>query len=392
MTKMTTNKKTPNPSVYIERTLDLSSLLQKKSHFLFGPRQTGKTSLIHHSLKGVKSYDLLDTSVYLALNQNPGRISQEIEPRDKIVVIDEIQRLPVLLNEVHRLIEQRGIRFLLTGSSARKLRRGGINLLGGRARTKYLHPLTYQELGNQFDLFRVIERGLLPSIYLSDDPRPDLQAYTGSYLQQEIVAEGATRNIPAFSRFLKVAALCNGTIVNFTNVSNDAQVPRTTVYEYFEILKDTLLLYELPAWRKSRKRKPLASSKYYFFDVGVAAAIQGRDFRPGTSEFGEALETYLMHELISYSDYISGEPLSYWRSTSGFEVDFILGDHTAVEVKAKENLSARDLRSLRAVAEERKLKRYLSVSLEPRRRTLEGLTLLPLREFLEALWSREYSS
>jgi predicted AAA+ superfamily ATPase len=255
-----------------------------------------------------------------------------------------------------------------------------------------MHPLTYQELGNRFDLFRVIERGLLPSIYLSDDPRADLHAYTGSYLQQEIVAEGTTRNIPAFSRFLKVAALCNGTIVNFTNVSNDAQVPRTTVYEYFEILKDTLLLYELPAWRKSRKRKPLASSKYYFFDVGVVAAIQGRTFRPGTSEFGEALETYLMHELVSYSDYISGEPLSYWRSTSGFEVDYILGDHTAVEVKAKENLSPHDLKPLRALAEEKKLKRYLCVSLESRRRTLEGLTVLPLREFLEALWSCKYSS
>jgi predicted AAA+ superfamily ATPase len=392
MTKMETSKKTPTSSVYIERVLDLPSLLQKKSHFLFGPRQTGKTSLIRHSLKEVKSYDLLDTSVYLALSQNPGRISQEIESRDKIVVIDEIQRLPILLNEVHRLIEERGIRFLLTGSSARKLRRGGINLLGGRARTKYLHPLTYQELGNQFDLFRTIERGLLPSIYLSDDPRADLQAYTGSYLQQEIVAEGTTRNIPAFSRFLKVAALCNGTIVNFTNVSNDAQVPRTTVYEYFEILKDTLLLYELPAWRKSKKRKPLASSKYYFFDVGVVAAIQGRDFRPGTSEFGEALETYLMHELMSYGDYISKEPLSYWRSTSGFEVDFILGDHTAIELKAKENLSTQDLKPLRALAEEKKLKRYLCVSLEPRRRTLENLIILPLREFLEALWSREYSS
>ena len=362
---MATNEKTPNGPVYIERVLDLPSLLQKKSHFLFGPRQTGKTSLIRHSLKGVRSYDLLDTSVYLSLSQNPGRIAQEINPRDKIVVVDEIQRLPVLLNEVHRLIEERGIRFLLTGSSARKLRRGGVNLLGGRARTKYMHPLTYRELGNQFDLFKAIERGLLPSIYLSDDPRADLQAYTGSYLQQEIVAEGITRNVPAFSRFLKVAALCNGTVVNFTNVSNDAQVPRTTVYEYFEILKDTLLLYELPAWRKSKKRKPLTSSKYYFFDVGVVATLQGREFRPGTPEFGEAFETYLMHELVSYSDYISGEPLSYWRSTSGFEVDFILGDHTAVEVKAKENLSAHDLKSLRALAEEKKLKRYLCVSLEP---------------------------
>jgi predicted AAA+ superfamily ATPase len=389
---MATNEKTPNGPVYIERVLNLPFLLQKKSHFLFGPRQTGKTSLIRHSLKGVRSYDLLDNSVYLSLSQDPGRIAQEINPRDKIVVVDEIQRLPVLLNEVHRLIEERGIRFLLTGSSARKLRRGGVNLLGGRARTKYMHPLTYRELGNQFNLFKAIERGLLPSIYLSDDPHADLEAYTGSYLQQEIVAEGVTRNVPAFSRFLKVAALCNGTVVNFTNVSNDAQVPRTTVYEYFEILKDTLLLYELPSWRKSKKRKPLTSSKYYFFDVGVVATLQGRQFRPGTPEFGEAFETYLMHELVSYSDYISGEPLSYWRSTSGFEVDFILGDHTAVEVKAKENVSAHDLKSLRAFAEEKKLKRYLCVSLEPRRRNLENVTILPLREFLETLWSREYSS
>jgi len=389
---MATHEKTPNGPVYIERVLNLPFLLQKKSHFLFGPRQTGKTSLIRHSLKGVRSYDLLDNSVYLSLSQDPGRIAQEINPRDKIVVVDEIQRLPVLLNEVHRLIEERGIRFLLTGSSARKLRRGGVNLLGGRARTKYMHPLTYRELGNQFNLFKAIERGLLPSIYLSDDPHADLEAYTGSYLQQEIVAEGTTRNIPAFSRFLKVAALCNGTVVNFTNVSNDAQVPRTTVYEYFEILKDTLLLYELPAWRKSKKRKPLTSSKYYFFDVGVVAALQGRQFRPGTPEFGEAFETYLMHELVSYSDYISGEPLSYWRSTSGFEVDFILGDHTAVEVKAKENVSAHDLKSLRALIEEKKLKRYLCVSLGPRRRNLENVTILPLREFLEALWGREYSS
>jgi len=389
---MAINEKTPNGPDYIERIIKLPSLLQKKSHFLFGPRQTGKTSLIRHSLKGVRSYDLLDHSVYLSLSQNPSRIAQEINPRDKIVVVDEIQRLPVLLNEVHRLIEERGIRFLLTGSSARKLRRGGVNLLGGRARTKYMHPLTYRELGNQFDLLKAIGRGLLPSIYLSDDPHADLEAYTGSYLQQEVVAEGVTRNVPAFSRFLRVAALCNGTVVNFTNVSNDAQVPRTTVYEYFEILKDTLLLYELPSWRKSKKRKPLTSSKYYFFDVGVVANLQGRQFRPGTPEFGEAFETYLMHELVSYTDYISGEPLNYWRSTSGFEVDFILGEHTAVEVKAKENVSARDLKSLWAFAEEKKLKRYLCVSLEPRKRNLGNMTVLPFRDFLEALWSGEFSS
>lgn len=376
---------------YIERLVDLRGLLERKSHFLFGPRQTGKSFLVAHSLKGVRVYDLLDTSIYLALSQNPGRLAQEITPKERVVVIDEVQRLPQLLNEVHRLIEQRGLRFLLTGSSARKLRRGGVNLLGGRARTKYLHPLTYRELGGHFNLQRIAERGLLPSIYFSEDPRADLEAYAGSYLQQEIVAEGATRNVPAFSRFLKVAALCNATIVNFTKLANDAQVPRTTVYEYFEILKDTLVLHELPAWRKSKKRKPLASSKYYFFDVGVVATLQGREFRRGTPEFGEALETYLMHELRSYADYVSGEPLSYWRSTSGFEVDCILGDHTAVEVKARDNLMPQDLKSLRALAEEKRLKRYLCVSLEPRPRQLAGVTVLPLREFLDALWDGKYT-
>ena len=374
----------------VERMLDLPALLQKKSHFLLGPRQTGKTFLVQHTLSNARVYDLLDHSVYLALSQNPARIAQELGAKDRIVVIDEIQRLPELLNEVHRLIESRGLRFLLTGSSARKLRRGGINLLGGRARIKHLHPFTYKELGDRFDLHRAAERGLLPSIYFSDDPRADLQSYAGSYLQQEIVAEGTTRNVPAFSRFLRVAAICNGTIVNFTNVANDAQVKRTTVYEYFEILKDTLVLYELPAWRKTKKRKPLASSKYYFFDVGVVSSLQGRTFRPGTPEFGEALETYLMHELISYSDYVSQEPLSYWRSTTGFEVDFIIGDHTAIEVKAKENVAAQELKPLRVLAEEKQLKRYLCVSLEPRARKIDGISVLPLIEFLESLWNEEY--
>src|SRR5574337_1229576 len=303
-------------SDWIPRHPDLPALLRKRSYFLLGPRQTGKTALIHRLLPGVRVYDLLDTAAYLALSHTPGRIAQEIGPDDRGVVIDEIQRLPDLLNEVHRLIEGRGIRFLLT-------------------------------------------------------------AYAGLYLQQEVMAEGATRNVPAFSRFLKVAAHCNGTIVNFTNVASDAQVARTTVYEYFDILKDTLVLHELPAWRKTVKRKPLASSKYYFFDVGVVACLQGRTFRPGTPEFGEAFETFLMHELVSYRDYVSAEPLGYWRSTSGLEVDFILGDHTAVEVKAKETVSPQDLKPLRALAEEKRLKRYLCVSLEPRARKIGDVTVLP---------------
>jgi predicted AAA+ superfamily ATPase len=365
--------------------------MESKSHFLFGPRQTGKTFLIRRVLPNVRIYDLLDHTVYLALSQRPSRLAEEVQPEDELVVIDEIQRIPDLLNEVHRLIEQRDIRFLLTGSSARKLRRGGVNLLGGRARTRHLHPLTCGELGSHFGLERAIERGLLPSIYFSDDPKADLDAYAGTYLQHEIVAEGATRNVPAFSRFLRVAALCNATIVNYTKIANDSQVPRTTVYEYFEILKDTLILHEVPAWRLSKKRKPLASSKYYFFDVGVVSTLQGRAVKPATPEFGPAFETWLLHELIAYRDYVSGDSVSFWRTTSGIEVDFVLGDHTAIEVKATDNVSASDLKSLNALAEERLVKRYLCVCLESRPRQVSGISVLPYREFLNALWDGEYS-
>jgi len=324
------------------------------------------------------------------LSQDPGRLGQEILPGETMVAIDEIQRLPTLLNEVHRLIEERQVRFLLTGSSARKLRRGGVNLLGGRARTRILHPFIRRELGKRFDLDRALSRGLLPGIYFSDGPEEDLKAYAGAYLQEEIVAEGAARNIPAFSRFLRVAALCNGTIVNFTKIANDAQVPRTTLYEYFDILRDTLILHELPAWRRSVKRKPIASSKYFFFDPGVARILQGRTLAPGTPEYGQAFETYLHHELRCWSDYGEGQSLAYWRSTSGYEVDFILGDHTAVEVKARTTVPASDMKPLLALREEGKLKRFLCVTLEPRPRRICDMLLLPYGDFLDALWAGEF--
>jgi predicted AAA+ superfamily ATPase len=374
----------------IRRILSLGGLLDKKSHFLFGPRQTGKTYLLRQDLAGVASYDLLDSSVFAALSQNPGRIAEELTEQTRSVVIDEIQRFPGLLHEVHRLIETRNIHFLLTGSSPRALRRGGVNLLGGRARTRHLHPFCWKELGKAYDLKHAVRTGLLPPHYFSDDPDADLQAYAGSYLQQEIVAEGATRNVPAFSRFLRVAALANGTVVNFTNIANDAQVPRTTVYEYFEILKDTLVLHELPAWKMSRKRKPMVSSKYYFFDVGVVRTLQGREFRPGTTEFGEAFETLLMHELVCFREYAGGDPMTFWRSASGHEVDFLLGDHTAIEAKAKQTVGDADLRSLRALVEENMFKRYLCVSLETRRRKIGNITVLPFDEFLAELWDGTY--
>jgi predicted AAA+ superfamily ATPase len=377
---MTMDSSVGTAAGYIPRRLDLATSLSKKSCFLFGPRQTGKTSLVHHTLPAARVYDLLDSATYLALSRNPARLAQEMKAKGELVVIDEIQRLPELLNEVHRLIESHRARFLLTGSSARKLRRGGVNLLGGRARVQHLHPLTRSELGAGFELERALLRGLLPSIYFSDDPRADLEAYAGMYLQEEVVAEGAARNVSSFARFLRVAALCNGNIVNFTELASDAQVARTTVYEYFDILKDTLVLHELPAWRKSKKRKPLASSKYYFFDPGVVAILQGREVRPGTPEYGEALETYVMHELVFRRDYGGQESLSYWRSTSGFEVDFVVGEHTAIEVKATASVGAHHLRGLRALAEEHILKRLVCLCLEPRVRRVGEILIVPVGE------------
>ncbi|MBL8861037.1 MAG: ATP-binding protein [Planctomycetes bacterium] len=382
----------PGHPSFVPRALDLAQALGKKSHFLLGPRQTGKTSLLRRQLPGARVYDLLDSAVYLALSHSPGRLAEESSAAPGPIVIDEIQRLPGLLNEVHRLIEERGLRFLLTGSSARKLRGGGVNLLGGRARTLRLHPLSWRELGAEFDLARATGRGLVPSIYFSDDPRADLDAYTGSYLQQEIVAEGATRNVPAFSRFLKVAAACHATIVNHTKVSNDAQVPRTTVHEYFEILRDTLIVHEVPAWKLGTKRKPLVSSKYYFFDVGVASALQGRLVTPGTPEFGPAFETWLLHELVCHRDYAGGATITHWRSSSGFEVDFVLDDHTAIEVKASTNVAAQDLRGLRALAEERPWKHLVCVSQDPRRREVDGIMILPWGEFLAELWAGRFAA
>jgi predicted AAA+ superfamily ATPase len=381
-----TTMATIDRTVEIPRLLDVAALLGKKSHFLLGPRQTGKTFLVRRALPRARIYDLLDSAVFLALSRNPGRIAEELAPTDRLVVIDEVQRLPELLNEVQRLIEDRGTRFLLTGSSARKLRRGGTNLLGGRARTKYLHPLSARELGSRFDLARAVRQGLLPSIWLSDEPEADLEAYAGNYLQQEIVAEATTRNVPAFSRFLRVAAHCNATIVNFTKVASDAQVPRTTVYEYFEILRDTLILHELPAWRAGRSRKPIASSKWYFFDVGVAGWLQGRLIRLGTPEFGAGFETWLFHELLVWRDYVSGASLEHWRSTSGLEVDFVIDGRIAVEAKATANASPQDLRGLRAIRDEGRFARRYCVCLEPRRRRVEGIDIVPATEFITELW------
>lgn len=380
-------------AAYTPRVLDLARLTARKSLFLFGPRQTGKTALIRHALPQAKVFDLLDGDLFLTFSRRPAQLGEEIGPGEQIVVLDEIQKLPRLLDEVHRLVETRGTRFVLTGSSARKLRRGGVNLLGGRAVTRTLHPFIYRELGADFSLVRALDRGLIPGIYFSEDHRDDLRAYAGNYLKEEIAAEALTRNVPAFSRFLEIAALCNGTMLNFSQVSSDAQVPLSTVREYFHILEDTLLGRTLPAWTRTAKRKAIGTAKHYFFDVGVARHLQHRaGLSPRSPEFGEAFETYLFHELSSWSDYVGPVPLAYWRSTSNFEVDFVLGDQTAIEVKAKSPVAERDLRGLRALREEGLLKHHVMVCLEPRPRRVDGIQILPWKEFLDRLWEGAFVS
>jgi predicted AAA+ superfamily ATPase len=379
--------------MFIPRQLDLMGATAHKSCFLFGPRQTGKSMLIRKTVpEGTPIYELLDHRLWMDLSADPTRMRQEIAAknlRDKLVVVDEIQKLPVLLDEIQLLIETRKLRFLLTGSSARKLRRSGVNLLGGRARSRYLHPLSWKELGSRFDLLTALNRGLLPSVYFSDDAGEDLRSYVGTYLKEEITAEGLTRNIPAFARFLEVAAACSGRMFNKTAVVSDAQVPRTTVIEYFEILKDTLIGYELPAWNRSRKRKAIETAKFYLFDVGVTRAL--RKLPPlveRSPDLGDALEHFLFHELRTYIDTRHpGWDLHYWRSTSQFEVDFILGDHTAIEVKATRNVSQRDLRGLEALSEEKMMKHLVLVCQEATPRKLGAILILPWQEFLERLWS-----
>ena len=377
---------------YIERLIDLKTLLKNKSYFLFGPRQTGKSSLIRHSLSDARIYNLLDDKVFLEFNSRPGRLKEEITGKEELVVIDEIQRIPQLLNEVHLLIEEKGTRFLLTGSSARKLRSKGVNLLGGRAREAHFHPFVSEELGPQFDLNRALNAGLIPSIYFSDNVKADLSTYIGNYLTLEIAAEALTRNIPAFTRFLTVAALCNATIVNFTKVANDAQVKRTTVYEYFEILKDTYLMRELPAYLNGKIRKPITSSKFYFFDIGVARELQGREiYAPGTTEYGDAFETFIINEFFAFNDYVHPLKLSFWRSRTNLEVDLIVDDDTAIEIKGKQHVGSEDIKTLKSICEEHSFKHLYCVCLESRPRRVGDVEIVPYKDFLKRLWARKLS-
>ena len=374
--------------MYIARKLDAASVLKAKSCFLFGPRQCGKSSLVRETMPDAHVFNLLSGDTLMHLAGNPNYIDETCRD-ERPIVIDEIQKMPTLLDEVHRLIEEKGKLFLLTGSSARKLRKGGVNLLGGRARIRNLHPFSASELGDASDINRAINNGLVPGIWFSDEPEEDLAGYVSLYLEQEIMQEGATRNLPAFSRFLEVAALSSGEQINYQSIASDAQIPRSTVQEYFKILKDTLLAREVPVWRRGRSRKTVETAKFYMFDTGVTRRLSGRrELVRGTPEYGHAFESWIMHEIASYADTFRRDAeIAYWRTRTNLEVDFVVNGEVAIEAKTTRSATNDDLKGLRSIGDEGVFRHRILVADEPRPREVDGISILPWREFIDRLWS-----
>jgi predicted AAA+ superfamily ATPase len=333
----------------------------------------------------------LDTTLSAELSVRPKILREEIlAERPRIVVIDEVQHVPLLLEEVHWLLENTATRFILCGSSARKIRRRSRNLLGGRAIDFHLLPLTTQEIGD-VDLPHLLQYGALPVHYLVDDPAPLLKAYVNNYIKAEIIDESATRNIPGFSRFLQMAGLCHGQQINYASFARETGVSASTVRNYFQLLEDTLLGFTLEPWRKRKKRRLVETAKFYLFDVGVANQLHPESsvVTEGSDRFGRAFEHFALNEVRAYISYQRLDyPVSYWRTSSGFEVDLVVGDMiAAIECKSSKEIRAGDLKGLRALSEEHVVRRKLIVSrVKQRRVTDDGIEILPWRAFCDELW------
>ena len=378
-----------------QRRLNLKEEALSKSLFLFGPRQTGKTSLLRRQFPDAPFFNLLRAETFLRLSGSPGLLRERIDALPSTgaqpIIIDEIQKLPILLDEVHDLIESRNYTFILTGSSPRKLNVGSVNLLGGRARERRLFPLVSAEI-DDFNLTRALNFGTIPSIYLSDEPEEDLLAYAGVYLQEEIQAESAVRRIESFSRFLRSAAAMNGAELNFEKVSRDLSLPARTVREYFYILSDTLAGRLIEPFRKTVKRKPVSRSKFYFFDIGLANTLAGR-FRINAESpfFGIAFEHFILNEITAWLSYSRDRrQVTFWRDRSGSEVDFVIGDEYAVEVKGSAHVHRDDMRGLKLLSEEVSIKKQIIVCMESEPRLVQGIWILPWKMFLNELWADEY--
>ena len=383
-------------------------ILDKKparSFFLWGARQTGKSSLLKASYPKAFFIDLLHTEKLIRYKKNPSFLRQELSSpqfKNSLVIIDEIQKVPELLNEVHWLIENKNLVFGLCGSSAKKLKKGHVNLLGGRADRFELFGFVSSELKSDFSLVNILNRGYLPGIFSVKNPRRALKSYCDDYLKEEIAHEGFVQNFSVFNDFLEVSALSDSEPVNFVNIARECGISAVTTKNYFYILKDTLIGSFLPCYRKKPKRRTSAAPKFYFSDVGVVNHFAKRfDLQPGNPLFGKAFENWVHHELKSYLSYKElPYNLSYWRLSSGVEVDFIVGAmKTAIEVKSSKRISIHDLKGLRELKKEYpSLKKRLVVCMEPQARFIteeevvargaktDGIEILPYSLFVKKLW------
>jgi len=365
------------------------------SVFLFGARQTGKSTVLRQQFPRDIYIDLLDSEVRTRLERRPVLLYEMLKdkPEGTIVIIDEIPVVPKLLNEVHRLISEKSLRFVLCGSSARKLKRKGTNTLGGRAYPLYFHPLVSAELPD-LDLDRAVNYGMIPSHYLAKNPERRLSAYIDVYLKEEIKEESLVRNLSAFHRFLEVAAISNGEIINNNNIAQECGVSATTVNSYFDILEDTLIGYRIPAFAKVVQRRLVQAPRFYYFDVGVANYLMHRKrLVRGTPEYGHAFEHLVMQELIAYKHYThQEEQISYWRTYAGTEVDVVIGDaRIAIEIKSVDEVLPKHLKGLKSFGEEHPQSRRIVVSLDIIPRRMGEVECIPVKEFFSRLWSHEFA-
>lgn len=378
------------------------NLPQRQSAFLWGARKVGKTTYLRHAFQSSVRYDLLASDLYFDFSKAPHHFREEVlqlseEKLREPIIVDEVQKVPPLLDEVHWLIENRGLRFILCGSSARKLRRGHANLLGGRAWRFQMYPLTFLEVGG-FDMLRAFNTGLIPSHYLSTDHKKTLASYVVDYLKEEVQAESLVRNIPAFARFLDAAAFSQGQLTNFSNISRDCGVDAKTIREYFEILVDTHLAYLIEPFVKKKSRRIISSlPKFYFFDVGVANALTKTSIAILKGEAaGRSFEHFILMELIAFRAYQEMDfDIRFWRTKSGLETDFVVGNGAvAIEVVLTDRVDAKDFRGLKTFVEEFAPKRAIVVSNEKRPRLIEisryaAIEIYPWRVFLEKWWAKE---
>ena len=374
----------------IRRHLNIS-LKKKQSAFIWGPRRVGKTYwLKHYFLKPQHHFiDLLKTDTFSEYASRPALLRERW--KEQVTVIDEIQNVPALLNEVHWLIENKSASFLLTGSSARKLRKTSTHLLAGRAWRFEMGPLSFYETTG-FSLEKVLQFGLLPDHFLSSDPQKELRAYVMDYLKQEIAIESQVRNIPAFAQFLKSAALTSSELLNYTNMGRETGMSAKVIRNYFEILKDTFLGYCIPPWRFSKNRRMILTEKFYLFDVGVANYLAKRVPQIGNTAFGKSFEHYILMELMNYKKYKDPElDIHYWRTSTGYEVDFVCGSmHTAIEVKSTQKAHFKHFKSLKALKEEHKPKNLILVCLEKEPRIVDkNIQVMPWEVFLKKLWKED---